>query len=139
MTVRIDTETTIPDLPSAFREIGDELNELLAAEAELLITDPDTSTRWPHPGFPGATHATGLSIESFEGVTQGDHATLQTTSLGNALDYAGSLESGEYLSGKYQGAAETTLEQGMAEFIKTLEVAILRLLPREFSRGRRTV
>ena len=39
MTVRLDVETTIPDLPRAFREIGDELIELIAAEAELLITD----------------------------------------------------------------------------------------------------
>ena len=134
MTVRIDVETTIPDLPRAFREIGDELVELIAAEAELLITDT-SNTRWPHPGDPRATHSTGFSIEAFEGVEQGDHAELR-----NPQDYTGLLESGEWPpDGRYTRAAEDTLEQGMGEFIKTLEAAIARLLPREFSKRRKTV
>ena len=134
MTVRLDVETTIPDLPRAFREIGDELIELIAAEAELLITDRG-NTRWPHPGDPRTTHSTGLSIEAFEGVAQGDHAELV-----NPIDYSGYLESGEWPpDGRYTRAAEETLEQGMAEFVKTLEAAIARLLPREFSKNRKKV
>ena len=82
MTVQLDVETTIPNLPRAFREIGDELVELIAAEAELLITDTSNS-QWPHPGDPRATHSTGLSIESFEGVAQGNYAELV-----NSQDYS---------------------------------------------------
>ena len=125
MSVTIEIDVRIPDLPKAFREVEQELGELLAAEAELIITD-QSSTRWPHPGFPGATHSTGFSIEAFRGVPQGDYAELV-----NTVDYSGYLESGRWPpDARYERAAERTLEEGIPEFVKTLEAAIRRLLPK---------
>ena len=129
MSVTITIDVSIPNLPKAFREVEQELGELLAAEAELIITNPGR-THWPHPGFPGATHSTGFSIENFEGVNHGDYAELV-----NPIDYSGYLESGEWPpDGRYERAAERTLEEGIPEFVKTLEAAIRRLLPKALRR-----